>query len=60
MIARVIWGLGRYEDFSSYHEAAERADEIHREMVEKWPMLAGTSDRVLPRVVEIEVERREE
>lgn len=36
---RVVWGLGRYEDFAT-------------EMVETWPLLAGTSDGSLPRVVE--------
>lgn len=53
-ICRVIWGLGRSEDFDSYHEAAERADEIQRDLVEMWPILAGTNDAVLPRIVEVE------
>lgn len=51
---RVVWGLGRHEDFATAAEASARADEIHREMVETWPLLAGTSDGSLPRVIELE------
>lgn len=51
---RVIWGLGRSEDFATAEKAAERADEIHRDMVETWPILAGTNDAVLPRVVVVD------
>jgi len=48
---RVTWGLGRSEDFDSPDEAAARADEIHAEMIEAWPLLSGTSDGSLPRVI---------
>jgi hypothetical protein len=48
---RVVWGLGRHEDFATAAEADARADEIHKEMVEEWPLLAGTGDGSLPRVL---------
>jgi hypothetical protein len=52
-VYRVIWGLGRHEDFPTAAEADARADEIHKGMVEDWPLLAGTNDGSLPRVVEV-------
>ena len=32
-------------------EADARASELHAEMVEEWPLLAGTNDAALPRVI---------
>lgn len=51
---RVVWGLGRHEDFTNPLEAAERQDEIHADMVRTWPELGGTGDGALPRVVVLE------
>lgn len=56
-VYRVVWGLGRTEDFHTSNEAAERAEAIHRDMVETWPLLAGTNDGALPRVVVVAEEQ---
>ena len=48
---RVVWGLGRCEFFATAPEADARASELHAEMVEEWPLLAGTNDAALPRVI---------
>jgi hypothetical protein len=53
-IYRVEWGLGRSEEFATSQEASTRADEIHAELIEWAPILAGTNDAVLPRVVVVE------
>ena len=53
-VYRVVWGLGRSEDFATAEEAGKRHDELYADIVETWPMLAGTNDAVLPRLIEVQ------